>query len=427
LAVHRLDGVLVAALQVNAAGPIARRITENDDMTTTAVRRWATRNLLITTVAGVAFVGAEGFITTEAQSRSRANTGTLNGTYQLNVAASDNVSNVADQVTSSLPARDRQRLRRSILRRLEAPDELAIERRGRTITMASSNAEPVTFEAIGQAQTEQVRNGRTMRTTTTLVGDRLNVSTTGDRSVSYQASFEPLDGGRRLRVTRRVSDDGLAQTAVARSVYDRVSTDARLDMYSTYSPATDRGRRNSGEFARSRVDASIPEGTDIVATLDRDLNTKTAQTEDPFTLTVTSPSQYQGARINGRLVNVDRSGRLTNRASMGFEFDSIRLRNGRTDDFAGSLQDIRTTKGEVLRVENGNAEDDDSRTGQTAKRTGIGAGIGALIGAIAGGGKGAAIGAAIGAGAGAGSVIAQGRDDLELLTGSEFTLRTGTR
>ena len=142
---------------------------------------------------------------------------------------------------------------------------------------------------------------------------------------------------------------------------------------------------------------------------------------------MTSPSQYQGARINGRLVNVDRSGRLTNRASMGFEFDSIRLRNGRTDDFAGSLQDIRTTKGEVLRVENGNAEDDDSRTGQTAKRTGIGAGIGALIGAIAGGGKGAAIGAAIGAGAGAGSVIAQGRDDLELLTGSEFTLRTGTR
>ena len=388
-------------------------------MTTTAVRRWATRNLLITTVAGVAIVGADGFTTTEAQSRSRANTGTLNGTYELNVAASDNVSNIADQVTASLPARDRQRMQRSILRRLEAPDSLAIERRGRTITMASSNAEPVTFEANGQAQSEQVRNGRTMRTTTTLVGDRLNVSTTGDRSVSYQASFEPLDGGRRLRVTRRVSDDGLGQTAVARSIYDRVSTDARLDMYSA---GIDRSRRNSGDFGRARVDASVPDGTEIVATLDRDLNTKTAQSEDPFTLTVTSPSRYEGARINGRLVNVDRSGRLTNRASMGFEFDSIRLRNGRTDDFAGYLEDIRTTKGETLRVENGSAEDDDSRTGQTAKRTGIGAGIGALIGAIAGGGK----GAAIGAGAGAGSVIAQGRDDLELLTGSEFRLRTGT-
>jgi uncharacterized protein YcfJ len=108
---------------------------------------------------------------------------------------------------------------------------------------------------------------------------------------------------------------------------------------------------------------------------------------------------------------------------MDFDFDSIRLRNGRTDDFTGDLESIRTTRGETLQVENGSAEDDDSRTGRTATRTGIGAGIGALIGAIAGGGKGAAIGAAIGAGAGAGSVIVQGRDDLELLTGSEFRIR----
>ena len=49
--------------------------------------------------------------------------------------------------------------------------------------------------------------------------------------------------------------------------------------------------------------------------------------------------------------------------------------------------------------------------------------IGAIIGAISGGGKGAAIGAIIGAGAGAGSVYAQGRDDLELGTGTELILR----
>src|SRR4051794_25826589 len=107
-------------------------------MTTTEVRRWATRNLLITTVVGAAVVGANGFTTTEAQSRSRARAGTLNGTYELNVAASDNVSNVANQVTTSLPARDRQRLRRAIINRLEAPQSLAIERRGRSITLASS-------------------------------------------------------------------------------------------------------------------------------------------------------------------------------------------------------------------------------------------------------------------------------------------------
>jgi len=56
-------------------------------------------------------------------------------------------------------------------------------------------------------------------------------------------------------------------------------------------------------------------------------------------------------------------------------------------------------------------------------RGGIGAALGAIIGAIGGGGKGAAIGAAVGAGVGAGSVYVQGRDDLELRSGTEMTIR----
>lgn len=57
------------------------------------------------------------------------------------------------------------------------------------------------------------------------------------------------------------------------------------------------------------------------------------------------------------------------------------------------------------------------------QRAAIGTAVGALIGAIAGGGKGAAIGAVIGAGAGAGSVYVQGRDDLNLSSGTELTIR----
>ena len=40
----------------------------------------------------------------------------------------------------------------------------------------------------------------------------------------------------------------------------------------------------------------------------------------------------------------------------------------------------------------------------------------------AGGGKGAGVGAAIGGGAGAGTVILQGRENLELSNGTEFTI-----
>jgi outer membrane lipoprotein SlyB len=58
------------------------------------------------------------------------------------------------------------------------------------------------------------------------------------------------------------------------------------------------------------------------------------------------------------------------------------------------------------------------------ERAGIGTAIGAIIGAIAGGGKGAAIGGVIGAIGGAGSVYVTGKENLELPTGTELTVRS---
>jgi len=162
---------------------------------------------------------------------------------------------------------------------------------------------------------------------------------------------------------------------------------------------------------------------EIVATLDTRLNTRDAQAEDPFTMTVISPGQFQGARIDGRLLGVDRAGRVTGRADLTFDFDRIRFRNGRTTDFDGTIESVRTPDGDTLHVENTNVGDDESQTSKTATRTGIGAAIGAVIGAVTGGTKGAVIGATVGGAAGAGSVIVQGRDDLNLEPGSEFTIR----
>ena len=371
--------------------------------------------------------------------RGRSN---LTGTYRLNPSVSDNSSQIADQVTQSLPGRDRPRLRNQIMRRLDAPAELAIDRRGRSITMVSSNADQVTFEANGVAQTETAPNGRSMRTVASLVGDRLEIDSSGDRSLDYQLTFEPINGGRSLRVTRRVSDVGLSQPVVARSVYDRVSAEARLDMYSDYRSRNTNARnpndrnpndrnpndryaapRNNGT---ARGDASgdyVAESTEIVATLDNRLSTRDARNEDPFTLTVVSPGQLEGAHIDGRLLGVDRAGRVAGRADLTFDFDRIRFRNGRTSDFDGTIESVRTPDGDTLHVENTNVGDDESQTSKTATRTGIGAAIGAIIGAATGGGKGAAIGAAVGGAAGAGSVIVQGRDDLNLEPGSEFRIR----
>jgi hypothetical protein len=338
----------------------------------------------------------------------------LTGTYRLDRGRSDDPATTADRVTSNLPRGQQQRLRNTVMRRLEAPESLAIERDGRTITIASSRAEPVTFEADGRQQIEQSPNGRQVRTTATLSGERLTVSTEGDRSVDYEVRFEPIDNGRSLRVTRRITDEDLRQAVEARSVYDKTSE----------APQFGGVRGNYPAAGASRGSVLVPDGTQLVAVLNENLSTKQSRDGDRFTLTVRSPSRYEGATIEGHLARVGRSGQVSGRAEMSFEFDTIRQRAGRAADFAGYIESVRTTNDDTVRVDNeGRVQDESSQTGRTVTRTGIGAAIGAVIGAVAGGGKGAAIGAAVGAGVGAGSVFIQGRNDLDLMNGTEFTIR----
>jgi len=114
---------------------------------------------------------------------------------------------------------------------------------------------------------------------------------------------------------------------------------------------------------------------------------------------------------------------VTGRSEITLNYETIRL-NNQTYRFAGITENVRPVSGENVRVDTeGTVEERDNRTNQTIGRTAIGAGIGAILGAILGGGQGAAIGAGVGAGAGAGSVYIQGRDDLELTNGAEFTIR----
>src|SRR5436189_1028624 len=110
---------------------------------------------------------------------------------------------------------------------------------------------------------------------------------------------------------------------------------------------------------------------------------------------------------------------------MTIDFDNIHLRDGRTYRFAGLLEGVHTTNGEIVRVDTEGAVRDQSQTTRTEERAAIGTAVGAIIGAIAGGGRGAAIGAILGAGAGAGSIYAEGRDALELYSGTEMVIRAG--
>lgn len=345
----------------------------------------------------------------------------LTGTYRLNVAQSEDPRREAQLATNTLPARDRRRTYDALVARLEPPAEIAIERRGDNVTIASTRAPQINFVADGSERVENGSYGNSVRARAAFSGDQLTVSTTGNRDSDFAVTFDPLTNGRRLQVTRRITMTNVNQPIVVRSVYDRTADTARFDIYQggqTY-PNNNNTVGSSGGYV-------INNGTSLIATLNNDLNTRNSREGDRFTMTVREPSQYAGATIEGHLSQVKRSGRVSGRSEVTFNFDRIRMRDGRTSDFAGFVESVRTANGDTVRVDNEGTVQDSSQTDRTVQRTAIGTAVGAIIGAVAGGGKGAAIGAVLGAGGGAGSVYVQGSDDLNLLSGTEVTIRASS-
>ena len=346
--------------------------------------------------------------------------GDLSGTYRIAAGQSDDARRAVDDATRNLSLAERQRVYDSLLRRLDPPQMLAIDRRGNSVTIASTRAPQISFVADGREQVETTQTGRTIRVRAQLSGNQLNITRTGDRADDFTVNFDLTDGGRRLLVTRSLYSDRISQAITVRSSYDRTSDVAQLNIYDTNRESPN-GAGNTGDVVGTFV---VPNGTSLVAVLNTDLTTQNAQPDQRFTLTVRSPSQYEGATIEGYVSSVNRGGRITGRSEMTLNFDTIRLSDGRSYRFAGILENVRTPNGDVVRVDNEGAVRESDQTNKTIQRTAIGTAVGAIIGAIAGGGKGAAIGAVVGAGAGAGSVYVQGRNDLELISGTEITVRT---
>ena len=375
-----------------------------------------------------------------------ANNYGLTGTYQLDVSKSENTNDV---ITDSRVGDDK---RAELADKLTAPEQLAIDVRGSQVTLASSKAAPVTLNADGRDISQTTTDGRTIRVRATLRGQELTISSDGG-ATNYSVSFVASDDGQTLKVTRRITTDYLNQTVIADSVYNKTDAVARLgingggannnypnstannDQNGDYSSSDSNDRNNpNGNSPNNRPTTSnartgsfvVPNGTILTGTLDNPINTKLSQNNDRFKMTVQSPDEYRGATVEGYLSGVNRSGKVSGRSNITFNFERITLRGGQTYDFAGYLQGITDQNGKVVKIDAEGSAQGGSQTKETAKRGGIGAGIGAVIGAIAGGGTGAAIGAVIGGGAGAGSVILQGKDDLELGQGSTITVQSSS-
>jgi len=142
---------------------------------------------------------------------------------------------------------------------------------------------------------------------------------------------------------------------------------------------------------------TIPAGTLLTVRLNETISSEKNQTGDTFTATLDQPLIVEGlvlaergARVEGKVLEVERAGRVRGLASLKIHLVKLRTSDG---------QDIVISTEPFGRTSEASAGDD-------AKKIGIGAAVGAAIGAIAGGGRGAAIGAGVGGAAGTGTVLA---------------------
>jgi hypothetical protein len=358
----------------------------------------------------------------------------LTGTYKLDSARSENPRDIAESAIRDGNVQNNSNAQSDLENKLQAPDQVMIDVRGNQVTLASSNAPQISFVADGRDRTENLGNGKTLRVRSTLRGQELTVASLGG-DTDYTVIFASIDGGKTLRVTRRITTDYLRQTVFAESIYEKTDSVARFETNPNYDNGTyssndpqDNRTNYPNNYPTTRAgrtgDFIVPSGTILTGILEKDIDTKVSQNNDRFELVVQAPNQYRGAIIEGYISGVNRSGKVSGRSQITFNFERIRMSNGQTYEFAGFLQNVTDENGRTVEVDTEGVARGNSQTKETVKRGGIGAGVGAIIGAIAGGAKGAAIGAIIGGGAGAGSVIVQGKDDLQLRAGSSVTVQS---
>jgi len=158
----------------------------------------------------------------------------------------------------------------------------------------------------------------------------------------------------------------------------------------------------------------VPSGTTLKVRIIENLNSEDAKIGDTFHGTLDEAIVAgdheiypKGADVDGRIVDVHKSGRLTEPGELDLILNTVRSGN-RTSSLR--VQPL-IIKGE-------------SHAKSNTTKIGGGAALGAIIGAIAGGGKGAAVGATAGAAAGTGAAAVTGAREAKVASEEILTFVT---
>lgn len=197
-------------------------------------------------------------------------------------------------------------------------------------------------------------------------------------------------------------------------------------------PSSNTQTANPSGVQTNNGPGDLAAGTEIRATLDTPLSSKTSKPGDRFTATVNQPVQGNGgnvaipagSRIEGE-VSESEQGKtlpaLRGKGKLNLRFRDVVLPNGQTMPITGTLVSVHSTNGKDNKsADNEGQVESGTRGRDVAKDVGIGAGVGTVAGLIFGG---PLKGLAIGALAGGGYVLATNGKDVNLPAQTGLVLR----
>jgi len=163
-----------------------------------------------------------------------------------------------------------------------------------------------------------------------------------------------------------------------------------------------------------KIDLVIPADAVLGLQVEKTITSETARVEDRVEARVTRDVRVgdriaipAGSVVQGSVMEVDRGGKIKERAHLGIRFHTVVLADG-------THLNIRTDA--VNR-------DGSSPANESAAKIGGAAVGGAILGAILGGGKGAVIGGSVGAAGGTAAQMASGRNPAVLPAGTTVSVR----
>ena len=266
----------------------------------------------------------------------------------------------------------------------------------------------------------QTQNGNTNNPSTT--NPDQNATTSG----SSTGQNSSVSGSQNTQSTTTTTDpNSQNNNTQAQPSYNQSTVPNSNTQTANPSGTTQINNDNSGFGNRQNNSGpgDLAAGTEIRATLDTPLSSKTSRPGDRFTATITQPIQGNGgnvmipagSRIEGEVSEAEQGKTLPalrGKGKLNLRFRDVVLPNGQTVPVTGTLVSVNSTNGkDTKKADNEGQVESGTRGKDVAKDVGIGAGVGTVAGLIFGG---PLKGLAIGALAGGGYVLATNGKDVNL-------------